>query len=29
MAMQLMMVSLSGRHEEPLPVGAVRGAFSH
>ncbi len=29
MAMQLMMISLSSCHEEPLPMGAVRVAFSH
>jgi hypothetical protein len=29
MAMQLMTVSLSSCHEEPLPMGAVRAALSH
>lgn len=28
MAMQLMSVALSGCHEEPLPMGAVRTAIS-
>ncbi len=29
MAVQLLNVSLSGCHEEPLPMGAVRVAISH